>query len=138
MENHNRTLAVPTDPHTLHRTNDPDTSRDAAYSVDTTKLEALVLNTIKRFSRGGCIQDDILALLKGYPYSSITARFRALLDKSLIEETGERRAGKSGRKQRVLRAVIELKWSEGNPLTGVMVEYKPMDIDRSLFRRLSK
>jgi len=105
MENHNRTLAIPTDPHTLHRTNDPDTSRDAAYSVDTTKLEALVFNTIKRFSRGGCIQDDVLKKLPGYPYSSVTARFRALLDKSLIEDTGDRRPGRSGRMQRVLRVV---------------------------------
>lgn len=103
MENYTLALNIPTDPHTLHRTESPDTSRAAAYAVDTTKLEGMVYAAILKFGSGGCIQDDILALFRTFPYSSITARFRALLDKGLIEDTGERRAGNSGRMQRVLR-----------------------------------
>jgi hypothetical protein len=38
-----------------------------------------------------------------YPYSSITARYRALLDKDLIEVSGVKR-GKFGRNQRVMKA----------------------------------
>jgi len=37
-----------------------------------------------------------------YPYSSITARYRALLDKDLIEVTGVKR-GKFGRNQRIMK-----------------------------------
>jgi DnaJ-class molecular chaperone len=95
-----------TDPHLLHRVGDPDTSVEAAHAVDTTKLEAMVFNVIKRYGPNGCIQDDVLKHFRGYPYSSITARFRALLDKPLIEDAGERRVGNSGRKQRVLRALL--------------------------------
>jgi hypothetical protein len=74
----------------------------AAQHVDTTHLEQLVYDTIATFEHG-CIQDDVLAALPQLPYSSVTARFRALLDKGYIEDTGHRRPGKSGRQQRVLK-----------------------------------
>lgn len=92
-----------TDAHKLARTEDPDTSHAAAKSVDTTKLEEMVYIAISSFGAAGCIQDDVLARFPGYPYSSVTARFKALLDKKLIVDTGERRAGRSGRGQRILR-----------------------------------
>jgi len=95
-----------TDPHYLHRADSIDTSIDAAYQVDTTRLERLVYETIHRFGQRGCISDEVRALYAGYPYSSITARYRALLDKGFIEDTGERRQGVSGRNQRVMRAVV--------------------------------
>lgn len=94
-----------TDPHKLVRTGDPDTSQAAAEAVDTTKLEHMVYEAIKGFGHEGCIQDDVLGKFPSFPYSSVTARFRALLDKGYIEDTGERRKGNSGRGQRVLRAV---------------------------------
>ena len=90
----------------LHRADSPDTSRAAAHSVDTTKLEQQVLTAVRSFGSAGCIQDQVLEVFDGYPYSSVTARFRALLDKHYIEDTGERRPGHSGRSQRVLRAVV--------------------------------
>ena len=94
-----------TDPHLLHRNDSPDTSVEAAYSVDTTRLEAQVLEAIRYFGNAGCISDDIrdLPRFTHYPYSSITARYRALLDKGFIEDTGERRRGKSNRSMRVMR-----------------------------------
>lgn len=93
-----------TEPKKLVRTNDPDTSHSAANAVDSTRLEGLVYEAIKTFGAKGCISDQILAMHPTYPYSSITARFRALLDKGFIVDTGERRPGKSGKSQRVVKA----------------------------------
>jgi hypothetical protein len=87
----------------LARREDPVTSHQAAQAVDTTKLETLVYEAIKGFP-DGCISDEILAMYPNYPYSSITARYRALLDKGFIEVSGVKR-GKFGRNQRVMRAI---------------------------------
>jgi hypothetical protein len=86
----------------LARREDPTTSHQAAQAVDTTKLESLVYEAIKGFP-DGCISDEILAMYPNYPYSSITARYRALLDKGLIEVSGVRR-GKFGRNQRIMKS----------------------------------
>jgi len=88
----------------LVRRKDPDTSKIAAVLVDSTKLEKLVYEAIKSFGVYGCISDQVRARYPTYPYSSITARYRALLDKGFIVDTGERRPGKSKRQQRVMRA----------------------------------
>lgn len=94
-----------TDPYKLVRKEDPDTSHKSADIVDSTKLEAMVYACIKGFGSAGCISDQILAQFPHYPYSSITARYRALLDRGYIEDTGQRRPGRSGRGQRIMRAV---------------------------------
>lgn len=86
----------------LARRNCSPESMMAAQAVDTTKLEQLVYDTIATFEHG-CIQDEVLYALPHLPYSSVTARFRALLDKGYIEDTGHRRAGRSGRMQRVIK-----------------------------------
>jgi len=91
-----------TEPFKLVRNQDPTTSHQAAQAVDTTKLESLVYEAIKSHPEG-CISDEILEMYPNYPYSSITARYRALLDKDLIEVTGVKR-GKFGRNQRIMRA----------------------------------
>jgi hypothetical protein len=88
----------------LVRKEDPQTSHDAAKSVDTTSMEQIVYGVIADYPYG-CIQDEVLAHLSSYPYSTVTARFRALLDKGYIVDTGLTRPGKSGRKQRVLMIV---------------------------------
>ena len=87
----------------LVRKEDPTTSHEAAQGVDSTKLESMVYEAIKGFP-DGCISDEILEMYPNYPYSSITARYRALLDKGFIEVTGVKR-GKFGRNQRVMKAV---------------------------------
>ena len=89
----------------LHRRDAPQTSVDAAHAVKTTEMETIVLETISRLGQSGCIQDDVLKSLSGYSYSSVTARFKALHEKGYIEYTGERRKGKSGRNQRVMRKI---------------------------------
>ena len=86
----------------LVRKEDPTTSHQSAQAVDTTKLETMVYEAIKSHPEG-CISDDILSMFPNYPYSSITARYRALLDKGFIEVSGVKR-GKFGRNQRVMRA----------------------------------
>lgn len=91
-----------TDPLFLVRTEDPDTSHASANAVDTSRLERMVCEAIAKFPNG-CISDEIRALFPNYPYSSITARYRALLDKGFIEDTGERRKGLSGKGQRVMK-----------------------------------
>ena len=91
-----------TEPFKLVRNQDPVTSHQAAQVVDTTKLEQMVYEAIKSHPEG-CISDEILEMYPNYPYSSITARYRALLDKGFIEVTGVRR-GKFGRNQRIMKA----------------------------------
>jgi hypothetical protein len=86
----------------LARREDPVTSHQAAQKVDSTKLEKMVYEAIKSFPEG-CISDEILAMYPNYPYSSITARYRALLDKDMIEVSGVKR-GKFGRNQRIMKA----------------------------------
>jgi hypothetical protein len=85
----------------LARRQDPVTSHQAAQAVDTPKLERMVYEAIKSFP-DGCISDEILQMYPQYPYSSITARYRALLDKGLIEVSGVKR-GRFGRNQRVMK-----------------------------------
>jgi hypothetical protein len=92
-----------TEPFKLARLNDPTTSHEAAQAVDTTRLETMVYEAIKSHP-DGCISDDILDMFPNFPYSSITARYRALLDKGFIEVSGVKR-GKFGRNQRVMRAL---------------------------------
>jgi hypothetical protein len=90
-----------TAPFKLVRKEDPTTSHQAAQAVDSTKLEQMVYEAIKSHP-DGCISDEILEMYPNYPYSSITARYRALLDKDLIEVTGVKR-GKFGRNQRIMK-----------------------------------
>lgn len=85
----------------LVRRNDPHTSQEAAQLVNTTNMEQIVYEVIASYPQG-CIQDEVLAQLMSYPYSTVTARFKALIDKGYIIDTGLTRPGKSGRKQRVL------------------------------------
>jgi hypothetical protein len=92
-----------TDEHKLRRNEDPGTSHAAAESVDTTRLERMVHEAIAQ--RDGCIADDVLAAFPGFAYSSITARFSALERKQLISCGPDKRKGRSGRSQRVMRSI---------------------------------
>lgn len=97
-------LAFGTAPVKLARRDDPSTSHEAAQKVDSAKLELMVYEAIKRHGLSGCISDDVRSMYPNLPYSSVTARYKALLDKGFIEIIGTRRC-KSGRNQRVMRAV---------------------------------
>lgn len=99
--------AFGTEPHMLHRRESGDTSVAAAHAVDSARLEEMVLQLVRSFGPEGCTQDDVLQTpdVEGMPYSSVTARFAALIRKGFIEDTGKRRPGRSGRSQRVLRTI---------------------------------
>jgi len=86
------------------RKTDPQTSKEAAKTVDVNKMEQLVLDVIKSFPNG-CISQDVESALAQYRASSVTPRYRPLMKKGLIVDTGEKRPGFSGRNQRVMRAI---------------------------------
>lgn len=88
----------------LWRRNASDTSVEAGQSVDTTRLEAMVLTQIKKAGKSGMTQQELLDHFNYLSYSSVTARPSALKRKGLIVDSGERRTGKTGRKQAVLIA----------------------------------
>lgn len=78
------------------------TSQEAAESINTTTLEREALRVIAKYD--GCISDDVRADFgPGYAYSSVTARFAALIDKGLITRGPDCLKGDSGRRQGVLR-----------------------------------
>lgn len=97
-----------TEAHKLARTDSPGTSKAAAQSVDTTALERMVHAAIARAGQAGAIADDVLDRFPDHAYSSITARFSALERKGLIACGPDRRKGRSGRGQRVMRSIREV------------------------------
>ncbi len=94
-----------TDPHKLARLDDPDTSHEAARHVNTAKWERRVYVAVCKHKKSGATQDQIIEMIQGrfgsVPYSTVTARFKALADKKLIKYTGEKRKGNSGRMSRI-------------------------------------
>ena len=98
------TEAFGTEAFKLVRRDGTDTSHEAALQIDTTRLESMVYEYIYSTGTRGCISDEVREAFPEHAYSSITARYRALLDKNLIADTGVRWPGKSGRKQRVMIA----------------------------------
>ena len=93
-----------TEPHKLVRRDAPPTSYEAADSIDTTNLEKLVYRTIKGFGPTGCISQEVQDALPSLAYSSVTARFKALIDKNLVTISGQRK-GPTGRNQRIMVAL---------------------------------
>ena len=79
------------------------TSSDAYASIDITILEETVLNIITGFGHKGCISDQIRLSLPHLGYSSVTARYKRLVDSGKVEIIGTRK-GLSGRSQRVYRS----------------------------------
>lgn len=112
-----------TEIYTLYRRDAEETSIEAAEKLDTTKLETIVLSTIKLFPNG-CISDQVRKHCAQHhnilSYSSVTARYKALKEKGLIEylmdEEGNhvKRAGNSGRNQKVMvlkKKQMEFPWN---------------------------
>jgi len=89
-------------PKFLMRRDAVETSKIAAHRVDSKTMEQVVYEAIKAHPEG-IISDEVLALFPNRPYSSITARYRALITKGLIEDTGLTKPGKSGKSQRIMK-----------------------------------
>lgn len=79
------------------RHTDPDTSHEAAASVNATKLEAKVLVSLGA-AKDGLTSSESAGVLN-IPVWSISPRFKPLASKGLIHDTGMRRKGPSGRKR---------------------------------------
>ena len=88
----------------FYRHHASDTSIEAAESIDITRLEQMILADIELSGVWGMTQDDLLTMHPRLSYSSVTSRPAALKRKGLIFDSGERRLGKSGRRQAVLKA----------------------------------
>lgn len=88
------------------RNTDPETSHEAAESIDTTELERIVYETIKMFPNG-CIGDDVVKMLPQFGIQTISPRYAPLIRKGWVTDTGEKRKARSGRNQRVMKAVTK-------------------------------
>lgn len=88
------------------RNTDPDTSHEAAESIDTTELERIVYDVIKMFPNG-CIGDDVVRMLPQYGVQTVSPRYAPLIRKGWVIDTGERRKARSGRSQRVMIAATK-------------------------------
>lgn len=93
-----------TEPFQLARNEDPDTSKDAAKKVDTTKLEQMVYEVIAKYPNG-CIAEEVITHFPNHGIQTISPRYAPLIRKGFIEDTGERRKSSTGRSQRVMRAI---------------------------------
>jgi hypothetical protein len=101
-----------TNPKMMVRSSDPDTSRQAAASVDSTHLEMLVYEVIAKHPNG-CTSDEIMAHFPDRGVQTISPRYAPLIRKGFIEDSGERRKGNLGKSQRVLKAIKHVNHSTG-------------------------
>ena len=86
------------------RKEDPDTSKDAAEKVDSTRLEQMVYEVIAKYPNG-CIADDVMTHFPSHGIQTISPRYAPLIRKGFIEDTGERRKSSTGRSQRVMKVI---------------------------------
>ena len=88
----------------LVRTGAPQTSFDAVPPAERlTTLEERVFKGIESYGSEGAIADDVLTHFKNSPYSSVTARFKTLIDGNMVVVSGKRH-GLSGKPQRIMKA----------------------------------
>ena len=85
------------------RATDPDTAVEAAYSVHVAPIEIAIMDVI-RDAIDGCTAHEVSEKLSHIPLNTLTPRFATLARKGLIEDSGNRRPGRSGRMQRVMIA----------------------------------
>ena len=84
------------------RRSDPETSKDAAKSVNTTALEAAVYGCLK--AHGPRTSFEIADILR-LSLVTVSPRLAPLRDKGLIKDSGIRRIGQSGRSRIVWEIV---------------------------------
>jgi hypothetical protein len=91
------------------RSHDPETSREAAASVDVTKREAEVLAALKDLGGKATVEQiaDHLAIVNEREElgSNISPRIKPLCRKGKVEFSGEFGVSRQGKRQRVWRAI---------------------------------
>ena len=80
------------------RWDNPDTSIEAAKSIDATKLQGMVRDVVWQRRELGATYSEAAAIL-GLPRDTVSPRGAPLQRKGLIVDSGERRPGPSNRKQ---------------------------------------
>jgi hypothetical protein len=95
----------------MARNTDPETSHDAAESIDTTALEQIVYEVIKQFPNG-CIGDDVVKMLPEFGIQTISPRYAPLIRKGWVVDTGEKRQARSGRSQRVMKVITKEEYEQ--------------------------
>ena len=86
----------------MRRNSDPQTSKDAAISLDPTKLEKIVLEAVSQFREQGATMSEIERMLVTIHPASITPRFKPLIEKGLIKtDNRTRKSVRSNRQQRI-------------------------------------
>ena len=85
------------------RRSDPETSHAAAESIKPTKLEAIVLETLKTFGKEGATTHELGDAL-GLGRDTVSPRMPPLIRKGYVIATELRRKGPSGRSCIVFRA----------------------------------
>jgi hypothetical protein len=89
----------------LARNTDPETSHTAGKSVDAGRLMQRIYKVMARFGDEGCISDDVGHALPDLGVQTYTPRFKQMIDKGMIELTGEKRKGDANRMQLVRRVL---------------------------------
>ena len=79
------------EPHQLHRKDDPDTSIDAAHTVNYKGDEHTVYQHIIKSANGLTVKD--LVPLMGKGISSFSSRISSLIEKGLCQDSGRRKDG---------------------------------------------
>jgi DNA-binding HxlR family transcriptional regulator len=90
------------DAYKMARNTDPDTSIDAAISIDPTKMEKIVLEAVSQFRERGATMSEIERMLVTIHPASISPRFKPLIEKGLIKvDDRTRKSVRSNRQQRI-------------------------------------
>jgi hypothetical protein len=87
----------------LARNTDPQTSKDAAATVNVSRLESIILDVFSAAPKG-LTQDELAARLPNHPLNTLTPRLAPLIRKGYLVVDGKR-PGKSRKNQRVLKYV---------------------------------
>lgn len=86
------------------RTEDPETSHEAAEGVDVAELERRVYSALKLRGKEGATSHELSALTKIHIWS-VSPRLKPLRRKNLVEDSGERRYSPMGKRCIVWRAI---------------------------------
>jgi len=76
------------------RRTDPETSHQAAESLSTTRLQEIILETLRKAKTG--LTTHEIAAACGIGYQTITPRMKTLVFKNLVYKTEERRVWTGG------------------------------------------
>jgi len=82
---------------------DPPTSKAAARSVDANQLEQVVLEVLRSHPHG--LTSHEVASITGLSLVTVSPRFRPLVNKNLVIDSGEKRAGVSFRNSIVWKVI---------------------------------